>query len=520
MMTKKKIPAGPKRRKPKRAIVAKEAAGDGQERQRQKSILLSIAQAATLLHDANGNGYAVVRVKDHQETWAVDSAGFRRWLQYQYYSRTGDGPSGRALAEAMGTIAARAQFDGDETEVHCRFASRPLEILIDLGDADWRVVQVDAAGWRVAAQSPLRFRRSKGMRTLPVPEPGGSIYELRPFVNVASENDFILLVGWLLAAMRPGLPFLILALYGEQGSAKSTTCRHLRALIDPNEVSASCEPRSERDLVIAAANSWLLAFDNLSEISARMSDSLCRLATGAGFRVRQLYENREEELFALRRPCLINGIAELATRSDLLDRCIALTLPPLSAQKRKDEASLAREFRHRQGKILGALLSALSAALATVDTIGPLKTGRMADAERWVTAAEHGLPWRPGRFAAALRENRQQLHETALEASHLYRPLKRLLRNSPRWRGTASRLQHALLNHIDHMVDRGPHSWAKSAQAVSNELRRIEPNLRHLGIVVLRERAPNPARTRMITIERTPVQRVQRARIIRKVVRQ
>jgi hypothetical protein len=44
----------------------------------------------------------------------------------------------------------------------------------------------------------------------------------------------------------------------------------------------------ERDLFIAASNGHLLAFDNLSDLPPWMSDSLCRLASGGSFAVRQL----------------------------------------------------------------------------------------------------------------------------------------------------------------------------------------------------------------------------------------
>ena len=49
---------------------------------------------------------------------------------------------------------------------------------------------------------PVRFVRTPGMLPLPVPEKGGSIETLRSLVNVADEQDFVLVVAWLLAAMH------------------------------------------------------------------------------------------------------------------------------------------------------------------------------------------------------------------------------------------------------------------------------------------------------------------------------
>ena len=70
----------------------------------------------------------------------------------------------------------------------------------------------------------------------------------------------------------------MLVLNGEQGTAKSTCTRLLRLLVDPNSVPLRTKPRSEQDLFISANNGHVLAFDNLSGLSAELSDALCRLA--------------------------------------------------------------------------------------------------------------------------------------------------------------------------------------------------------------------------------------------------
>ena len=51
-------------------------------------------------------------------------------------------------------------------------------------------MEIDADGWRVIDTPPVRFRRSAGMLPLPAPVAGGSIEELRPFLNVRSNNEF------------------------------------------------------------------------------------------------------------------------------------------------------------------------------------------------------------------------------------------------------------------------------------------------------------------------------------------
>jgi hypothetical protein len=114
-----------------------------------------------------------------------------------------------------------AQFDGLERAVYMRTAEHAGRIYLDLADEYWRAAEIGPDGWRVIGSPPVRFRRPAGMLSLPVPEPGGSIEALASLLNLPSRNDFVLIVAWLLAALRAGGPYPLLAISGEQGSAKS-----------------------------------------------------------------------------------------------------------------------------------------------------------------------------------------------------------------------------------------------------------------------------------------------------------
>ena len=72
----------------------------------------------------------------------------------------------------------------------------------------------------------------------------------------------------------------------------------LKALIDPSAAPVRALPREERELMIAANNGYLLAFDNLCGLPAWLSDALCRLASGGSFAVRQLYTDDEVDRLA------------------------------------------------------------------------------------------------------------------------------------------------------------------------------------------------------------------------------
>src|SRR3954451_3839927 len=138
----------------------------------------------------------------------------------------------------------------------------------------------------------------------------------------------------------------------------------LRALVDPNVAPVRALPRDERELMIAANNGHVLAFDNVSGLPPWLSDALCRIASGGGFTTRQLYTDSDEVLFDAQRPIVLNGIEDIVTRADLADRAILLTLAPIPEEKRKSEEELQAEFEAARPTILGGLLDGVAHGLA------------------------------------------------------------------------------------------------------------------------------------------------------------
>jgi hypothetical protein len=317
---------------------------------------------------------------------------------------------------------------------------------------------------------------------LPAPVRGGSLDELRPFVNLAGDDDWRLLAAWLVAALRPRGPYPLLCLHGEQGSSKSTTARVVRALIDPSSAPLRAEPRDEHDLIIAATNSWVVAFDNLSQLSPRLSDALCRLSTGGGFATRELYTDADEVLFEAQRPVLLTGIEDLATRGDLLDRALVLQLPALAEEERRPEAEFWRAFEAVRPRILGGLLDAAATALARLPAVRLGRLPRMADFAVWATAAEAALGWEEGAFVRSYTANRREVNFLSLEDSVLVPPLRELVGRGG-WEGSCTELLAELARGADEKAVRS-RGWPSSARLLSNALRRLAPNLRRAGIAV------------------------------------
>jgi hypothetical protein len=241
-----------------------------------------------------------------------------------------------------------------ERSVYVRLAEHAGAIYLDLANERWQAIKITEGGWGIVSDPPVKFLRARGMLALPTPVPGGSLDDLQPFINVgiACEADWTLLMAWLVSTFRPHGPFPVLCLHGEQGSAKSTTARVLRALVDPNSAALRADPRDARDLIIAANNGWVVALVNLSRIPVWLSDAICRLATGGGFGARELYSDSDEILFEAQRPVILNGIEELATRGDLLDRSIIQHLASIAEEDRKAEGPFWEDFEAKRPQIL------------------------------------------------------------------------------------------------------------------------------------------------------------------------
>jgi hypothetical protein len=469
----------------------------------QSELLIGYVEDAELFHDSGGDGFATVEVEGHVENWPLKGQRFKQWLLGRFYRDTGRAPSAQALADARATIGARAIFEGRMRPVFRRVARDGDVVYLDLCNEEWEAVEITASGWRVIPSEdvPVKFLRKDNAASLPYPAGGGSAESLRPLLNVRSEEDFRLLVAWLVGTLNPDGPFPVLVLQGEQGSAKSTTVRVLRSMVDPAVEPLRAPPRDERDLAIAASGSWVPALDNLSGVRPWLSDALCRLATGGGFATRELYSDDREVIFSQKRPVILNGIDSLAVAGDLRDRSLVIELPPIPPDKKRTEREFYRELEAARPEVLGALLDAVSAALRNLDRVELKELPRMADFAVWVAAAEEALPWRASAFMEAYAGNRAEADESALGTDPVAVAVRDLMANHEEWSGTATELHVALSELVEEDVRRS-RAWPSAPNSLANRMKRIAPSLREESIEYGDERMSGGSRTRRKSLKK------------------
>jgi hypothetical protein len=450
--------------------------------------LLRTADRAQLFRLAGGRLCARLPIEGREEIHGLRSAEFRDWLVDAYIEAGGKLPSKWSLRCAIEALETKARHHGASTIISTRVGTEANAVspsssfYIDLADRAGRAVVVAASGWSIVDRPPIAFRRPEGLLPLPVPSRDGSIELLRSYVNL-SDRDFRLLIAWLAAALRPVGPYPILALYGEQGSAKSTTARIVRALVDPHSSPLLIGPKGTRDLMITALNGWLLAYDNLSTIPTWFSDGLCLVSTGGAYSGRTEFTTLERTTFHVQRPCVLTGIDEFIRRGDLSDRSLILHLPPIPPGRRRREDQLWQAFTQDQPRIFGGLLDAIAGGLRALPGLELAGLPRMADFAAGGEAIGRALGWPPGTFLADYEANRREASAAQIEDSLIATALLHDPHRFHAWNGSPANL-HSELTAVIGRRAAASARWPKSPRWFNDELRRIAPVLRMHGISI------------------------------------
>jgi hypothetical protein len=462
-------------------------------------ILIAIASdQATYFKDSDGTLYAEIVVDNHTEVHQVKSKGYDQWLRREYYILFKKGCSSLPLNEAILTVEAKFLWDCEIYTVFVRVGGDSDTIYIDLCNAAYEIVAITDSGYQVIKKSPVKFRRSSGMLPLPHPVGGGSLALLRDFLNLKNPKDWILVAAWIIASLRPKGPYGILCGTGEQGSAKSTGFKHIRAVTDPSTTPLRNFPREGRDLMVSAHNSWVLAFDNMSHTPVWLSDQLCQVANGGGFSVRTLYSDLDETLVQYQRPIMLNGINNVVAEPDLADRTLIIPFAPISEADRLTEEEIFDKFAKVRPQIFGALCQAASTALRNYPTINLPGKPRMADFAKWSVAAEPAY-CQPGEFLKAYSGNRQNSIDESLAASPVMDAILKMT-DAPDfryWEGTPSELLELLNEKAGEKIQRSK-AWPKEPAHLTRKLNKAEPQLRSRGISIEHDRDKKRRKIRLV----------------------
>lgn len=465
---------------------------ESEKRQESQSDLLLklVMKRYDLIAGDNGRRYAVELDGPNVALPLRGAGGLREALAAQYVTRHGRVPSSQALTEVLTAVEGFAAR-GAAAAVHLRAARHGGNIVIDLGTPDGQCVIVSPGHWRLADRSPVLFRRTRLTAVLPQPvKDDGGLEALAELFNIG-QDGWRLLVGWLLAALIPDMPHPILALMGEQGTAKSTAARLLVDLIDPSPAPLRTVPRDIKQWAITANASWAVALDNVSTVPAWLSDTLCKAVTGDGIVDRALYTDDDVSVLAFRRVVAMTTIDAGALRGDLAERLLPVQLERIPDEQRRTDAEITGAYEDLRPAALGNLLTILSAVLVALPVVHLEAMPRMADFARVLAALDEVTGWNTTSTYAGTAD---EVAEAVIESDPFADAIRKLTEAGD-WTGTAAELHERIT------PERAPKGWPSSARAASGALRRCAPALRRAGVeIMFHPRSATRGKARLITI--------------------
>ncbi len=359
-------------------------------------------------------------------------------------------------------------------------------IEIDLGDeAHNRVRITPGCVETIESGSQTLFVRSPVMKAMAMPAEHGDHKLLQKYLPNLAYFDFLLLIAWITYTLaHPKIAttkYVILVVDGGQGSGKSFLCHVTSCLLDPNLVGTQLMHSNHKDLAIAGRNAHVLMFDNIRSFSPAMSDILCIASTGGATSSRALYTNDGQNVMRLHVAMVLNGIHPFITQSDLAQRCLPITLKPLTPSNRKSEKELIAEFNADLPMILKGIFELTASIMKYLPEAEVLYPERMLDFSHWLAALELALD-HPRDMLGAIQQSysealtqgqRNSLEENLLGAT-LIEFAEAL--DSKSWSGSPSEFYQELTAMLSPSTAKS-RDWPQNQIALSKRLRPLQPAL-------------------------------------------
>ncbi|MFZ2226474.1 MAG: hypothetical protein WA064_03390 [Candidatus Moraniibacteriota bacterium] len=439
-----------------------------------KSIIFS-EENLTYFLDQLKDVYVRVKADKCFEIMRLDSGRFKSWIIKKYNDLTDNIPTSGNIKKVLSLLRAKAVYGDKKYELSIRGAYSGGCIWYDLVNDEYKAIKIDKTGWAVIDTPPILFKRNIQNEQI-VPERGGSVLDLLKFVNIKGEKQRLLFLVSTITYFIPNIPRPIQVYFGSQGSAKSTTNRIVKSVVDPSKVELLTLLNETRELTQQLDQHYLLSFDNLASLEVKTSDTLCRAVTGGGLSKRKLYTDSDNVIFEFKRAIIINGVNLVANKPDLLDRSLLFELERIEEENRKAEEDFWQEFNLVKPKILGAIFDALSKALIILPAVKLEKTPRMADFAKWGCAIAEAIGYTQKQFVEAYEENYGMQNRQAIEENPVASAILMLVGNRKNWNGTSRDLLKEI-KAIAEKEDLDMKFFPKSPSALSRKVNEVRSNL-------------------------------------------
>jgi putative DNA primase/helicase len=437
--------------------------------------------------------------------YGIDSKYLVSLLKLAYKEERGCDLKNKDINNFLEYASTRAKRDNERQDINYRVAhDSEHNIFVDLMNNKREIIKINASGWSSVDNCPIHFWRLSESKAIATPDRSENLELLRTFINL-DNDDYNLLLVWLVFSFFLKFDIPPLYLLGAAGSGKSTLLSFIHQLIDPRKDIHRSVPSNERDLAVIAKNSHLLCFDNISKVNQRQSDFLCKIATGGAFSKRKLFTDSESVNFYYKRPIILSGINDFVKSPDLLDRVIRLSAQPITPEARKDK-KLSEDFTKSIPQILGGLYTLVSKVLSEEDATEGSYISRMPDFERIGQKVETILKWEEGSFRRILKDNQEFQARQSSETDAFFETVLKFAEQEKQWDGTPTELLDEL-NKLASEKVKSNKEWPGNGNATSRKLNRIAPSLTKCGVRILNPMKPeycrdNRSSKRIINIAR------------------
>ena len=366
--------------------------------------------------------YAIVTVDNHNETIELGSQRSIDWLIQAYYRETEKIISNTTSENTINFVRAQAIFSPkiNHEKIFRRNGFSNGKLLIDLGDKDWKLVEISSNGIRHVDYSEKTnvFVRSKNMAKQVNPclkYEGNPLDELGKIIRMDDDLFKVHIISFFLE----GIPTPIMANLGHAGGAKTTVSGMVRQIVDPagstitDNVTAF--PSKSDNFAVQFENNYLIAYENISSINQEKSDILCRVTTGSTITTRKHYTNDEEHLMKFQRKIILNGIEFEMGYEDLADRTIQYWFERIPEDQRLSDEQVSSQFRELLPHVLGQIFEILHKAMKLYPTVQCKNIPRMASFAIWGESIYQVLGHKQGEFLElynkAIKKNTSTLFE-------------------------------------------------------------------------------------------------------------
>ena len=212
----------------------------------------------------------------------------------------------------------------------------------------------------------------------------------------------------------------LLTVVGDAGSGKTTTAVRLQQLIDPMATMGSHEiilglPDSPEELDMRTIGSSCVLYDNVSTISLKISNELCRISTGGGSIKRQLFTDQGLVVNSYMRSQIMTAVELPIMRYDLQTRSIFVQPQKITGAYRS-EREMKREWNANIPKFRGFLINLACQVKELLAQGGYKATVRLSDYSIVAQAVDDVIERETGIKIDSLSSIEEATHQQALEA--------------------------------------------------------------------------------------------------------